>query len=151
MKPHKYDIKDTAELERLLSELSGYLAEDKEVGRKAFLEDGTDLPGRQYALAALDEIRRMRPFSQPKSQGVFDPDKEIVFATRCNKCGAVGYIRLAVGDTLDMAICECALEGVDEETAQVGDQAILATGRKVFELMNRPRKEDFDAEVQEPH
>ncbi len=61
MKPKPYDIKDPAERSRLLWELSGYLADDKEASRKAFLEDGTDQPGREYAIAALDQIRRAPP------------------------------------------------------------------------------------------
>jgi hypothetical protein len=52
--PGKYDIDDQSEQIRLLDELSGYLAKDKKMCRKAFVDDGTDLEGRMFALEALD-------------------------------------------------------------------------------------------------
>lgn len=56
-KPRAYDLDLLEEKERLLKELSGYLGRDMEC-RKSFLECGTDMAGRKYAIAALDEIRR---------------------------------------------------------------------------------------------
>lgn len=148
LKPRKYDIKDPKERERLLWELSSYLADDKEAGRKAFLEDGTDRPGRNFALEALDELRMALPFSQRKPDGVYDPEKEIVFAAKCRNCGCTRYVRLSVGHTLDMGICMCVLEGLDrrleseglDRILKIGDEEIIATGFKSFELMNKSRK-----------
>ena len=54
--PRSYDIEDPKELKRLLRELSGYLSPDM-LCRDEFLEDGTDLAGRKYALDALDAYR----------------------------------------------------------------------------------------------
>lgn len=56
--PRPYDLDDPKEKERLLNELSRYLADDKVAGRNAFLNDGTDLSGRKYAIEALDEHRK---------------------------------------------------------------------------------------------
>lgn len=148
MKPTKYDIADPKERERLLWELSGYLADDKEAGRQAFLDDGTDQPGRRFALEALDELRRALPFSRRKPSGVYDPEKEIMFSAKCRNCGCTRYVRLSVGHTLDMGICLCVLEGLDhklqsegfERVLKIGDEEIIATGFKVFELMERPQK-----------
>jgi hypothetical protein len=55
--PRAYDLDLPEEKERLLKELSGYLGGDMEC-RKSFLKCGTDVEGRKYAIAALDEIRR---------------------------------------------------------------------------------------------
>ena len=55
--PRAYDLSLPSERERLLRELSGYLASDMDC-RQAFLDDGTDTPGRRFAIEALDQIRR---------------------------------------------------------------------------------------------
>jgi hypothetical protein len=142
MKPTKYDLSKPSEHERLLIELAGYLAPDKEAGRKAFLEDGTDQPGRRFAIEALDDIYADRGHTPV---GVFDPDKELLFAARCRNCGSTRYVRLQIGNTLDMAVCDCVLEGKERELRQegfesvlkIGDEEIIATGFKVFELMDK--------------
>jgi hypothetical protein len=87
---------------------------------------------------------------------VYDPEQEIVFAARCRNCGCTRYVRLSVGHTLDMGICLCVLEGLDhklqseefERVLKIGDEEIIATGFKVFELMDKPAKGVVDAEVQ---
>jgi hypothetical protein len=52
--PRPFDLTDPKEINRLLDELSDFLREDKKVCRKAFLNDGTDAEGRQFAIEALD-------------------------------------------------------------------------------------------------
>lgn len=138
-------------------ELSGYLADDKEASRKAFLEDGSDQSGRGFAINGLDELRRTTSFSQHKPKGVYDPEQEIVFVARCRNCGCTRYVRLSIGHTLDMGICLCVLEGLAhrlesegfERVLKIGDEEIIATGFKVFELMDKLAKGVVDAKVQE--
>ena len=60
--PRRYNLTEPGEHRRLLIELSGYLGQDMDC-RKAFLEDGTDRKGREYALQALDELRSRQTHS----------------------------------------------------------------------------------------
>lgn len=50
-KPKPFDLDDTREVYRLLSECHGYL-------RTCQGKHGTDFQGRQYAIDALDELQR---------------------------------------------------------------------------------------------
>lgn len=50
-KPVAFDVNDTAEVYRLLSECQGYL-------RTCHHKHGTDWEGRKFAMDALDELQR---------------------------------------------------------------------------------------------
>jgi len=63
-RPRAYKLHLPSEKERLLRELSGYLGPDMEC-RVAFLNCGTDFKGRNYAIEALDQIRRERVKMMP--------------------------------------------------------------------------------------
>ncbi len=67
MIPAGYNLDDEADLYRLIRELSGYLAPDMDC-RLEFLNDGTDRPGRMYAVEALDLVRRRRCFPEMRRQ-----------------------------------------------------------------------------------
>jgi hypothetical protein len=57
--PKPYDLNDQSEIDRLHSELEGYM--------RVSLKDGTDTEGRAFAYAALCAMNRRRRLAGPQS------------------------------------------------------------------------------------
>ena len=55
-RPRAYDLENEDEINRLLSELEGYM--------RVSLREGTDTEGRHFALAALVEINKQNPLRE---------------------------------------------------------------------------------------